>query len=228
MPGRPVKARVNVTTLHSTPIDANVHVVDCGDAVLVVDTGTGADAAALTSRIDELVGLHRVTHVYLTHWHADHVGGAAQFKRATDARMLIHDAEARAVRDGDATATLGAMIGLPQAPCPVDTVKEGDTLRVGDREFQVLLVPGHSPAHTALWDPESRSLFSGDVVFAHGSFGRVDFPGCDPAALIRSIEKLSKLDAVNLYAGHMENLEGNAGEGIAWSLKNARSMIGGE
>ena len=29
--------------------------------------------------------------------------------------------------------------------------------------FEVLLVPGHSPAHTALWEPESRSLFSGDV-----------------------------------------------------------------
>jgi len=109
----------------------------------------------------------------------------------------------------------------------VTPVKEGDVLEVGGRRFEVIAVPGHSPMHTALYERESRSLFGGDLVFPMGSFGRVDFPGSDPAALLRSLERVARMDVENLYPGHMEPVEGDAREAIRWSLEGAREMLGG-
>jgi hydroxyacylglutathione hydrolase len=121
--------------------------------------------------------------------------------------------------------TGAALFGATMEPCAVRRVKEGDTLALGRRRFEVLLVPGHSPAHTALWEPESRSLFCGDVAFAGGSFGRVDLPGAEPRALVRSLERLAALDARDMYPGHMEAVLGNAREALLESLDNARLML---
>jgi glyoxylase-like metal-dependent hydrolase (beta-lactamase superfamily II) len=108
---------------------------------------------------------------------------------------------------------------------PVQRLREKDIVTLGRRAFEALLVPGHSAAHTALWDPESRSLFSGDVVFEGGSFGRVDLPGGDGRELIRSLEKLAALDPVNAYPGHMDPIVGGAREAILESIDNARATL---
>jgi hydroxyacylglutathione hydrolase len=63
-------------------------------------------------------------------------------------------------------------------------------------------------------------------VFEGGSFGRVDFPGCDPQALVRSLEKLATLDPVAFYPGHMRPVERGARGAILESLDNARLMLG--
>ena len=55
-------------------------------------------------------------------------------------------------------------------------------------DFDVLSVPGHSPAHLAYYS--DGCLFSGDVLFA-GSVGRVDLPGADWDTLLASIRDLA-------------------------------------
>ena len=42
---------------------------------------------------------------------------------------------------------------------------EGDVVETGDREFEVLHLPGHSPGSIALWERSSGSLFSGDAIY---------------------------------------------------------------
>jgi len=218
---------VKVKTVVSAPFEVNVHVVDLGDEALVVDASSGLDFPAVERAVRAAIDVARVRKFHLTHWHVDHVRGAAAMRRLTGVTPTIHADEARAVREGDATLTLGAAMGADQPPCDVIEVREGDAIEVGGRRFEVLLVPGHSPAHTALWEPESRALFAGDVVFEGGSFGRVDFPGCDPQALVRSIERLAALDARDLYPGHMRPVIGGAREAILESLDNARLMLEG-
>ena len=216
---------MKVTRLVSAPFDVNVHVVEEDGRALVVDASSGLDWDFFGPRLaDALKGL-AVEAVYLTHLHVDHVGGAARLARMTGAPLLMHEDEAYAVEHGDALLTGGALFGVEQEAWPVRTVKEGDAVTLGRRRFEVLLVPGHSPAHTALWDPESRSLLSGDVAFAHGAFGRVDLPGADEKAMLRSLERLAALDAENLYPGHMEDVVGNACEALLESLDNARLML---
>lgn len=217
---------MHVRRIVSAPFDVNVHVVEEDGRALVVDASSGLDWDSFGPRLaDALRGL-TVEGVFLTHLHVDHVGGAARVARLTGAPLLMHEDEAFAVEKGDARVTGGALFGVEQEAWPVTTMREGDAVTLGKRRFEVLLVPGHSPAHAALWDAESRSLLSGDVVFAHGSFGRVDLPGADPAEMLRSLERLAALDAERLYPGHMEDVEANAREAILESLDNARLMLG--
>lgn len=216
---------MKVTRLTSAPFEVNVHIVEEDGRALVVDATSGLDWDAFGPRLAAALRGLTVEAVYLTHLHVDHVGGAAHVARLTKAPLLMHESEAPAVEKGSSVMTGGALFGVEQEAWPVRTVREGDILPLGKRRFEVLLLPGHSPAHTALWEPESRSLLSGDVVFAHGSFGRVDLPGGDPALMLRSLERVAGLDAENLYPGHMEHIEGGAREAILESLDNARLML---
>lgn len=217
---------MEVVRVPSAPFGVNVFVVREGDRSLVVDSSSGMDWSAFWPRLQRAVAGTTVETLYLTHLHIDHVGGARRIAEATGATAHIHEDEAHAVETGDPLLTGAALFGGSMQACPVKRLREGDVLRLGPRRFEVLLVPGHSPAHTALWEPESRSLFSGDVAFEGGSFGRVDLPGGDGPTLVESLEKLSRLDARNLYPGHMEPVVGGASDAILESLDNARLMLG--
>ena len=216
---------MDVQRLVSAPFEVNVYVAREGNKALIVDASSGLDWDALAPQLTRAIHGAQVEAFHLTHLHVDHVGGAARVAKLAGITPTMHEDEAIAVESGDARLTGGALFGAPQDACPVRRVREGDIIELGRRRFEVLLVPGHSPAHTALWEPEERVLFCGDVAFAGGSFGRVDLPGCDGAELIRSLERLAALDARDMYAGHMEPVIGNAREAIAESLDNARLLI---
>jgi glyoxylase-like metal-dependent hydrolase (beta-lactamase superfamily II) len=77
----------------------------------------------------------------------------------------------------------------------------GETLQLAGITFEVIAVPGHSPAHVAYH--ADGALFSGDVLFA-GSVGRTDLPGADWDTLLASIRTLAERfppEAV-VYPGH--------------------------
>jgi len=217
--------RVDVVRVRSAPFDVNVWVALEEGRALVVDASSGMDWSALEPKLRAAVGAARPQAFHLTHLHVDHVGGAARVSRLLGLVPTIHADEADVVEEGNEVATGAAFFGGSAEPCPVTRVKEGDSIELGRHRFEVLLVPGHSPAHTALWEPESRALFCGDVAFAGGAFGRVDLPGCDPRALLRSLERLAALDARDMYPGHMEPVLGNAREALLESLDNARLML---
>ncbi|HLE97218.1 MAG TPA: MBL fold metallo-hydrolase [Candidatus Thermoplasmatota archaeon] len=204
---------------------ANVWVAVASGEAMVVDSGTGVDAASIVDEVRRAAADAVVRRVHLTHWHCDHCGGAAALRHAFGCPVTMHAEEARAVTDGDASLTLGAFLGLAQPACPVEPVKEGDTLELGGLRFEVLKLPGHTPASTCLFEPDAGALFAGDVAFPQGSFGRVDFPGGDADAMLRSLERLAALEADALYSGHMEPVEGGARRAIRESLENAKGML---
>ena len=182
------------------PFAANCYLAACtrtGEAVLV-DPG-GDIPRALGLRAPE--GF-RVTRLFCTHGHIDHVAGAAEAKADTKALLTIHEGDRGWL---ESLSKQAEMFGFEEVRAPeIDRFHEdGETFRVGELEARVLHTPGHSPGSTCLHFPEAAVVFTGDTLFA-GSVGRTDLPGGDFDALERSIqERIFTLgDDVRFYPGH--------------------------
>jgi hydroxyacylglutathione hydrolase len=113
----------------------------------------------------------RITQVWNTHWHADHVGGNAAIKAATGAAITGPHEEGR-------IPTLDRVIG------------EGDAVRIGDHEGVAIAVGAHTSGHIAIHVPNAEIVFTGDTLFAMGC-GRL-FEGT-PADMFAAMRKLEAL-----------------------------------
>lgn len=145
----------------------------------------------------------QIDQILLTHGHVDHAGGAAELKDRTGAPIVgPHEAD-RFLLERLAETGRGYGISGCRNVTPDRWLAEGDEVRVGDVDFDVLHCPGHSPGSIALVDKKHRFAQVGDVLF-RGSVGRTDLPGGDHAALIRSIkQKLLPLgDDITFICGH--------------------------
>jgi hydroxyacylglutathione hydrolase len=182
------------------PFQMNAWLAGCdrtGEAVLI-DPG---DEIPRVLALREPGGF-RVTRIFLTHGHVDHVTGAAQAKAATGAPVQIHASDEPWLAK---LAPQAAMFGI-EAPEPPEVDHRhvaGETFQVGEHAATVLHTPGHTAGGCALFFPDARTVFVGDTLFA-GSVGRTDLPGGDAATLARSIrEVLFPLgDDVAVRCGH--------------------------
>ncbi|HKS07380.1 MAG TPA: MBL fold metallo-hydrolase [Gemmatimonadaceae bacterium] len=141
----------------------------------------------------------KLTAIWLTHAHLDHIGGIAGIKRAYDVPVYMHPADAPVYAFG-ARSAAGYGIPFEQPDPPERALAEGDVMRVGATEFKVWHVPGHAPGHVIFL--ADRVMLGGDLLFA-GSIGRVDLPLSDPNAMQRSLDRLESLaDDIVVYPGH--------------------------
>lgn len=73
-----------------------------------------------------------------------------------------------------------------------------------------------------LYCEEEDLIFTGDLVFPEGGFGRTDLEEGDREALIESIEKIVDLKIQKMFCGHDEKAVENVKEQIRESLENAK------
>ena len=159
----------------------------------------------------------RIAHLWYTHAHFDHIGGAGAIADALNPLPLValHPNDHVLWRAGGG----GALFGFDIDPGPEPTIDfhQGQILRLGSVEFEVRFTPGHTPGHCILYvadirAPEehrdyserSRSVcFCGDLIFA-GSVGRTDFPGGSWEQLEESIrtQVFTMPDETRLLSGH--------------------------
>ena len=71
-------------------------------------------------------------------------------------------------------------------------LREGN-LHLGKERLEIFETPGHSPGSLCIYWPEQKALFTGDVIF-YGGIGRTDFMEGNPQELMRSIERMSRLE----------------------------------
>ncbi|TVY08030.1 MBL fold metallo-hydrolase [Paenibacillus cremeus] len=196
----------------SSPYDCNVYAVVQNTGVILIDAGSGMgeDALVRNLRADGLP-IDRIHTLVLTHAHADHAGGASGLRARLGVRVLASVLTASIVEAGDEERSSldqarkdGVYpVGYRYAPCPIDLViEEGDC--IGDETFrlQVIQVPGHSADLIAFYEPVSKSLFSGDVVFEGGQLAVLSTPDFSLEQYQKSIERLAKLEINRLYPGH--------------------------
>ncbi len=123
--------------------------------------------------------------IVVTHAHIDHIGGAAQLKRATGAPVLFHQA------DLPIQAMMEMQAGWLGVPTPEQVALDqsaDDGLSVGipGMDAEVIHTPGHTPGSICLYFPKQELLLAGDTLFA-GTVGRTDLPGGDTQQILRSL-----------------------------------------
>lgn len=156
------------------------------------------------SKIREIVARHglKVKTIVITHAHIDHIGGAHQLRELTGAPVYMHEADTML---SDRLDMQAGWLGIATPPNPGIDIPavEGDLLKVGAIEAQVIHTPGHTPGSITLFLASEKRLIAGDTLF-QGTVGRTDLPGGDPEAITRSIAgKLYTLpDDTVVVAGH--------------------------
>jgi glyoxylase-like metal-dependent hydrolase (beta-lactamase superfamily II) len=184
-----------------TPFAQNCSLVWCADtsAGAVIDPGGDLERILAAAREQDV----RLEKILLTHAHIDHAGGTAEL-----ARRLNLPVEGPHRGDQfwiDGLPEQSRMFGFPPSEkfVPDRWLDDGDRVRVGAVELEVLHCPGHTPGHVVFFSPADRLAFVGDVLFA-GSIGRTDFPGGDYDTLVGAIRgKLLPLgDDVRFVPGH--------------------------
>ena len=153
--------------------------------VLMHDPRTGATAAIDVPDADAVLAAAQargwtISHILITHEHADHIQGVAALKAKTGARVI-----------GPALAAQDA---------PVDElIREGSQVSVGSLTGEVRETPGHAAGHVILHFPQAQAAFVGDVLFVMGcgrAFGNMQ-------DLFASVEIVGALpEATKLFTGH--------------------------
>lgn len=192
------------------------------NAYLVADSET-KEAAVIDPSWDGHIILEaaqkrnwRIGHLWYTHAHFDHIGGAGAIADALNPLPLValHPNDHVLWRAGGGAKLFG--FEIDPGPEPTIDFMHGMTMRLGSVEFEIRFTPGHTTGHCILYVADTRAerseplsersrsiCFCGDLIFA-GSVGRTDLPGGNFDQLAKSIrEQVYTLpDATRLLPGH--------------------------
>lgn len=183
-----------------------------------------------------------VSRVIVTHMHPDHVGMAGWLTRKYDCalwmsrleylncRVLVADTGREAPEEGvrfyrragwgdDGIEHYRTRFGyfgkmIYAVPESFRRLRDGDTLRIGEHDWQVVVGTGHSPEHACLWCPALKVMISGDQVLPKISSNVSVFPTepeADPLhGWIRSLERIRERvpDDVLVLPAHNEPFRG--------------------
>lgn len=188
---------LRVEQLPLGPIGTNCYAVradaSSAEAAVVDPSGEATELRLLLASLGT-----RCAGILVTHGHWDHLVGVAELAKGAGAPVYMAEGERVLLESPEAFTPPG--ISLPPYT-PDVLLRGGEAVEVAGIEFDVLSVPGHSPAHLAYH--ADGSLFSGDVLFA-GSVGRTDLPGADWNTLVASIRSLVEAfpPETVVYPGH--------------------------
>ncbi len=218
----------NLTLLTEPHVDpllrCNIWHVRGRDRDLVIDTGLGI--VSLRGAARDL--FEKPLAAVATHTHMDHTGGMHEFDErwvhALEAKVLARGSDRipLAIEDYDAeTLAMFASIGYdvsggmlmaiphdgydprahePMPAAPTRRLADGDIVDLGNRTFEVLHLPGHSPGSIGLWDARDRVLFSGDAIYDGPLLD--ELPGSNIHDYVTTMKRLRELPVDVVHGGH--------------------------
>lgn len=225
----------------------NAHLITTSEGAVLFDTGLSTQAGKQFKVLEEAVGDISLTHIVLSHSHADHSGGTKLWQR-DGVEIVAHEEFAEEQRYltelqpyfWNRNRTLFPF--MPEEPPTLDLVAYGGiepTIEVDNDEplvftqggvrFEVLALPGAEGAdNLVLWLPEKRILFSGDF------FGPLfpQFPNVftmrgekirKPIEYIASLEKVMELEPAMIVPSHKDPIRD--GEVISSGLVKMRDAV---
>ena len=194
------------------------------DRDLLIDSGLGV--ASLRNAARDL--FEHDTIAVATHSHYDHTGcfhefstraahSSEQFDFTKEALKSLRvdsiPADIRAYLDrvGYGLTSEYLITALPEhnfnpdlwqqtAAAPTWLLEEGNIIDLGNRQFEVLHLPGHSPGSIGLWEEKSATLFSGDAIYDGPLLD--EFPECNVTDYLKTMQKLIDLPIQLVHGGH--------------------------
>jgi hydroxyacylglutathione hydrolase len=166
-----------------TPLQQNCTLIWCTKTMRGTFTDPGGDLSKLKAAAVQAGVM--IEKILLTHGHIDHCGSAGILAKELGVPIEgPHEADRFWISRLDDDGKRWGIEGKPFEPDR--WLDDGDTVTVGDLNFNVRHCPGHTPGHVVFHHPESNLAIVGDVLFK-GSIGRWDFPMGNHRQLIESI-----------------------------------------
>jgi glyoxylase-like metal-dependent hydrolase (beta-lactamase superfamily II) len=193
---------VNLHVLPAGPIQTNAYLLTAperGEAVLIDAPGD------VWAEVEPILQAEkcRLTEVWITHGHWDHMQGGAEVVRATGAKVRAHASD-RAMIETPEIMERFTGGGIKLEAVKVDHwVAPGERFMALGTTVEVRHVAGHCPGNVLFYFPAAHTAFVGDAIF-HEGVGRTDLPGGDFATLEKSIrEQIYSLpDQTVIHPGH--------------------------
>ncbi len=197
---------------------------------LLIDTGMGI--ASLTEAAVAI--FDKALTAVATHTHLDHVGSLHEFADRIVHVDEAHELTSASgnfsmMRDDHPVEFIAGLerAGYDVDPCFITAlprkdfnlrafarpaapatrmVREGDVIDLGNRVFEVMHLPGHSPGSLGLWEARSGILFSGDAIYDGPLLD--ELPDSDIGAYVTTMHRLEQLPARVVHAGHDPSFDG--------------------
>jgi glyoxylase-like metal-dependent hydrolase (beta-lactamase superfamily II) len=160
-----------------------------GRVPVLIDAGVGQ-----TSHLDLMAETRSEGpgRVVVTHAHGDHISGATalaeRWPGAVFAKMPWPERDAK-------------------YPVQWAPLQDGEHIAAGNGQLEVIHTPGHAPDHIALWQADTRTLFSGDLVVRGTTVVIPATFGGSLTAYLRSLERVLALRPVRLWPAHGDPID---------------------
>ena len=216
----PIRLTPNIYLIGSGEIglseehDSHVYLVKTGTTWVLFDAGAGIQTEPLLYHTQQVIPQGQsFSHLFLTHCHADHAGGAASLQSKYRLQVVTGQLSMERVKQADEPA-MALDVARLEGIYPPDYVftplkevvsyPDNAQLRFGQTTITLIETPGHSADSVCYLTelPEGIALFCGDTLFASGLLPLLNTPDSDLGAYRKTIQRLSTMPFEILCPGH--------------------------
>lgn len=208
------KGNVELCGVISYGISSNVYILRDGKSALMVDSGYGPPYSNMLESLKKLnIKVDEIEKILLTHRHRDHINAVKQIiEENRDVKIYVHRGDAEVVQKK-----------LKLDRDKLIKISNGGKIELKNITVKAIYTPGHTVGSLSyIWEDV---LFSGDLVFANGMYGRTDLPTGNIIRLVESLEKINKMNFRKLLPGHGEIILRDAKMHVKAALRNARLKV---
>jgi glyoxylase-like metal-dependent hydrolase (beta-lactamase superfamily II) len=228
----PVRLLEHVWLVGGGGPDCHCYLIWDGTGGLLIDAGTGLRAASWLAAVSSVCDPAALTGVFVTHYHADHAGGASA--AALPIIASRETAEALAVADEKRTSLAVARAAgvYPtgyrlRAAVVEHVVAGGSMVSAGRLQVEIIAAPGHCDGHLVALATIAgrRVLFSGDCLFAGGRVSIQALHDCRLDRYAETVIALASRDVDVLLPGHGDPVLTEAHRDVTRAAESFRRLV---